>query len=220
MTENAEADLGLDLVALGDGDLAHVVAEAGDLRSRCASCQPAAARAQRAEPLRHDRVLPVADDHLAAVAQARLDEAELAVAVGGLVEVHEVHVDLGPGQVAVELRVQVQRAACAGRGRPAIHILAGEKVCIQAMRPMQFGAASASRRTWAMSSGVVTTGLTTIRTGTAGGRRGRGDLAGVLRDLAQDVLAVQVLAAGDEPGLEVRQASRPGRASSSFDRPG
>jgi hypothetical protein len=35
------------------------------------------------------------------------EEAGLAVAVRGLVEVHEVHVDVGPGQVAVELRVQV-----------------------------------------------------------------------------------------------------------------
>ena len=36
------------------------------------------------------------------------DEPELAVAVGRLVQVHEVHVDLRPGQLAVELRVQVR----------------------------------------------------------------------------------------------------------------
>ena len=48
---------------------------------------------------------------------------------------------------------------------PPIHILAGEKVCIQAMTPTQSGLESASCRTAEMASGVVTTGLATIRTG-------------------------------------------------------
>ena len=48
---------------------------------------------------------------------------------------------------------------------PAIHILAGEKVCIQAMTPTQSGAASASRRMAAIASGVLTTGFGTTRTG-------------------------------------------------------
>ena len=49
--------------------------------------------------------------------------------------------------------------------RPAIHILAGEKVCIQQITPMQFGAALASRHTCKIDSGVVTTGLKTTRIG-------------------------------------------------------
>ena len=48
------------------------------------------------------------DDRLAGDAEARLDVPELAVAVRGLVEVHEVEVDVGPRQLDVRLRVQVQ----------------------------------------------------------------------------------------------------------------
>ena len=62
-----------------------------------------------ADPVGDVRVLPVADDGLAGDPQPGLDEPELAVAVGGLVQVHEVHVDLGPRQIAVELRVQVEQ---------------------------------------------------------------------------------------------------------------
>ena len=73
-----------------------------------ASCQAQAARAQVASLAIDRRVLPVADDHLAAQPQPAADEPELAVAVGRLVQVHEVHVDRRPGDVAVELRVQVR----------------------------------------------------------------------------------------------------------------
>ena len=57
---------------------------------------------------------------------------ELAVAVGGLVQVHEVHVDEF-WQRLVRLRVQVEQRlaeACS----PPIHIFAGENVCIHAIR--------------------------------------------------------------------------------------
>jgi hypothetical protein len=56
----------------------------------------------------HGQVLPVPRDRLAGDAQAGLDVRELAVPVRGLVEVHEVHVDLGPREIAVELRVEVE----------------------------------------------------------------------------------------------------------------
>jgi hypothetical protein len=49
----------------------------------------------------------VPDDHLAIQAHAAADKAELAVAVGRLVQVHKVHIDVGPGQVAIILRVQM-----------------------------------------------------------------------------------------------------------------
>ncbi len=51
--------------------------------------------------------------------------------------------------------------------RPEIHIRAGEKVCIQAMTPMQSGAVVASRRTDRIASELVTIGLNTMRTGIA-----------------------------------------------------
>ncbi len=49
---------------------------------------------------------------------------------------------------------------------PGIHILAGEKVCIQAMTPTQVLLALASRQTLSIASGLLTTGLATILTGT------------------------------------------------------
>jgi hypothetical protein len=48
---------------------------------------------------------------------------------------------------------------------PEIHIFAGEKVCIHAMTPMQFGEAFASRiRAW-ICSGPANTGFVTTATG-------------------------------------------------------
>src|SRR5689334_8259160 len=51
------------------------------------------------------------------------------------------------------------------RLNPAIHIFAGEKVCIQVIRPMQFRAEFASRHKSRIASGVVNTGLNTTWTG-------------------------------------------------------
>src|SRR3954447_26749848 len=48
---------------------------------------------------------------------------------------------------------------------PAIHILAGEKVCIQAMTPMQASEVPASRQSRRMASASVSTGFQTTRTG-------------------------------------------------------
>jgi hypothetical protein len=47
---------------------------------------------------------------------------------------------------------------------PAIHILAGENVCIQAMTPTQLGEAVAARQSSWIDSEVVTTGFGTTRT--------------------------------------------------------
>ena len=103
----AELLLGFDLVALGDGDIAHVVSEAHDLhafrhRHADGGLHPAA------DAGLHILVLPVARDDLAGLAKARADEAMLAVAVRGLIEVHEIHVDLIVGNFAVVLGCKVQ----------------------------------------------------------------------------------------------------------------
>ena len=50
----------------------------------------------------------MAYNHLAAQTHAAHDVAELAVAVGALVEVHEVHVDFVPGNFGVELGMEVE----------------------------------------------------------------------------------------------------------------
>ena len=56
---------------------------------------------------------------------------------------------------------------------PAIHIFAGENVCIQVIRPMQLAAAFACVQRSRMASGVVSTGLKTT-------------LAGIFCDSASD----------------------------------
>jgi len=85
--------------------------------------------------------------------------------MGCLVQVHKVHVDGGPWKLAIELRVQMQEGF-ANDLRPAIHIFAGEKVCIQSTRPMQFLALLASAEL-AYLSLVVSTGLKTSLVGIA-----------------------------------------------------
>jgi len=101
-----ELHLGADLVALGHRDLAHVVAEAAELRAL--PVVPGARGAHPgAEPVMDFGVGPMADDDLAAEPHAGVDEPRLAVAVRRLVEVHEIHVDRAPRQLGVELGVEM-----------------------------------------------------------------------------------------------------------------
>ncbi len=82
--------------------------------------------------------------------------------------------------------------------RPFTHIFAGEKVCIQVITPTHAGAALASRHICKIASGPVSVGFHTTRTGSLVVEIRR-DLAGVLRDLVQRLLTVQLLTAGQEP---------------------
>src|SRR5690606_15555432 len=103
----AEPDLRLGLVALGDGDAAHGVTEPGE--PQVGQRVPAGGGAGPGADLgAHGRVRGVADHRLAGRGHAGGEVGELAVAVGRLVEVHEVHVDVRPGQLDIGLRVQVQ----------------------------------------------------------------------------------------------------------------
>ena len=93
-------------VAFGDGYLPHVVAEADELRAL--PVVPAGGGAgPGVEVLEDGGVLPVAGDDFAVEAHAGHDESEFAVAVGALVQVHEIHIDRAPGDIAVELGMQV-----------------------------------------------------------------------------------------------------------------
>ncbi len=198
---DAEANLSLDLVALGDGDLPHVVAEAGEAQ-RLRLVPPAGRPRPGADPLLDGWVGPVAGDGLPREPQARGHVAELAVAVRRLVQVHEVHVDLGPRQLAVELRVQMEerllQRAQAGdphlRGRERVH--PGDDPDA-AVVPVRLGAERANRL-----------GAPRRRLVDDADRHGLGGvepcrhLGRVLRDLAQGGLAVHVLAPGHEPDLE------------------
>ena len=87
---------------------------------------------------------------------------------------------------------------------PAIHILAGEKVCIQVIRPMQFGALLASWQSLVDRVGRRQHRLEDDLDRHAGRlRQPVGDRLRVGGDLLQHFFAVQVLAAGDEPDFEL-----------------
>ena len=104
----AEDLQGFHLVALGDGHVAHIVGHAEH-------ADPAALHHADggAHPGGHARqhllILPVAGDHLALDAKAGNGMAVLPVAVGGLVFIHEVHVDAVIGDLAVELGQQMHQ---------------------------------------------------------------------------------------------------------------
>ena len=104
----SEAHLGFDLVTLCDRDFAHVVAEARDLQMlRVVPC------ARRTQPgcefVGDIFVLPESDDYLPPHASAAGEKSKLAIAVCRLIQIHEVHVDRRPWQLAVELRVQMHK---------------------------------------------------------------------------------------------------------------
>ena len=86
--------------------------------------------------------------------------------------------------------------------RPEIHIFAGEKVCIQVMTPRQAGSSLASPMALPDRRGVLQHGLPDDLHRHLGGvvQRG-GDPLRLRRDLLEGLLAVQVLAAGQEPDL-------------------
>ena len=89
----AELDLCFDLIALCDGHLTHIVAEAHDLhvlryRRTDRRLHPAS------QPCLHRLVPPVSRDHLARRTQPCANEAVLAVAVRRLIEIHKIHIDL------------------------------------------------------------------------------------------------------------------------------
>ena len=98
----AQPGLDLHLVALGHGHFAHVVAEPHDLQLAGARHADGGAH-PAAQTLLDFLILPVPGDDLARHPQPGRQEPVLPVAVGGLVQVHEIHVDLLVGDLAVVL---------------------------------------------------------------------------------------------------------------------
>ena len=111
---------------------AHVVSEAHDLHI-LGHCHADGGLHPAADAGLHVLVLPVTGDDLARLAESGSDEAVLAVAVRGLIEVHEVHVDLFVGNLAVILRGKMQPRLL----RPLIHILDGLNVWHHVTMPAQ-----------------------------------------------------------------------------------
>ena len=199
---HAETHLGLDLVALGHRDVAHVVAETGELQ-RTDLGQPARRTCPRRDPRRHQWIRHVAGDRLARRAHAGEDVGELAVAVGGLVQVHEVHVDLRVRQLDVRLRVEVQHRLLQRAEAVDPHLGGRERVHPRddadaprigvdlehlAMDPDRLG----QHRLEHDGQRDGTVGVELLHDG--------GRLIG---DLSQRVVAVEGLTAGEEPDLAI-----------------
>ena len=154
---------------------------------------------------RDPRVLPVADHRLAGDPEAGLDEPELAVPVGRLVQVHEVHVDVAPGQVLVELGVQMEERHPQCREPADPHPRRRECVHPGDDADTRGRGVGVSRR-----GGDPVGRLHDRPVDDPDGDRRRGvqrldDPLGVGRDLAKRLLAVEVLTTGEEPDLELVQ---------------
>ena len=102
----AELHLGGNLVSFGYRHLAHVVAKPAE--SRPLPIMPGGGGAAPGAKLLLDvLVLPEADHHFAIEAHPAHDEAVFAIAMSRLVEVHEIHVDGAPWDLAVVLSMEV-----------------------------------------------------------------------------------------------------------------
>ena len=194
----AQLGLHLDLVALGDGHLAHVVAKAHDLEALGEGHADGGAH-PAAQALLNGLVLPVAGDDLARHAQARGDEAVLAVAMGGLVQVHEVHVDLFVGDLQVVLRGKVAVGLLQVGEAVDPHLARGEGVA-----PGDDAGALLVVVRLADDVGDLLVGLRgdlvdQLAGQVAGGVQRVGHLRGALSDGLKDLRAVEELAADDEP---------------------
>lgn len=111
---------------------AHIVSKAHDLHV-LGHCHADGGLHPAADAGLHVLVLPVTGDDLARLAESGSDEAVLAVAVCSLIKVHEVHVDLFVGNLAVILRGKMQPRLL----RPLIHILDGLNVWHHVTMPAQ-----------------------------------------------------------------------------------
>ena len=141
----------------------------------------------------------MADNDLPWQSQTGMDEPMLAVAMGGLVQVHEVHVDLGPWQVLIELRGEMEKRLTKLEEACDPHLGGGE-----GMAPGDDAGAVG------IAVGLEHHGANLLGTGQdrledqlerkpTRGVELINDTLGVGGDLAQGTLAIQVLRAGEEP---------------------
>src|SRR5215472_18954710 len=97
-----------DFVSLGYSYIAHVVAEARDLEVLC--ILPCSRSAQPCPEFGLDVfVLPKSNYYFPIKSHSAADEAEFAIAVGRLIQIHEIHVYRRPGQLLIELCVQMDQ---------------------------------------------------------------------------------------------------------------
>ena len=102
----AQPGLNLHLVALGNGHLPHVVTETHDLHASGHGGADGGPHPE-ADALLNCFILPVPGDNLPWHSQAGAKKTVFPVAVGSLIQIHEVHVDLLVGDLLVILRCEV-----------------------------------------------------------------------------------------------------------------
>ena len=102
----AKLHFGGDLVSIGNRDKTHVVSKSDELGTLpVLPCKgDSSPCSKRCLSL---GALPMTDDHFPAKPDACVEMSCLTVAMRGLVQVHEVHVDGGPWKLAVELGMQM-----------------------------------------------------------------------------------------------------------------
>ena len=130
-------------------------------------------------------------------AQARADEPELPVAVRRLVQVHEVHVDLGPGKLAIELGMQVGQRLLEAREPGDPHLRRREGV-----HPGDHAGAGRRRLASRHISGSRRDGSASAWRPRGRGSCKRSSESAITREcsatLLQRLVAVKVLAAGEK----------------------
>ncbi len=57
----------------------------------------------------HRRILPVTNNYLALFAHAGTDKSEFPVTMCGLIQIHKIHINRIPGDVAIELGMQMDK---------------------------------------------------------------------------------------------------------------
>ena len=194
----AELDLCFNLIALGDGDVSHVVSDTHD--ADVAGLHDADSGAHPGSETAEDLlILPVAHDDLPLDAHAGHDVAVLTVAVGGLVLIHVVHVDGVVGDLLQILGVQVAqglfvllKAEDPGLGRgEGVHPGDHARTVLIAVRLVE---GSADR------SIVDQGGLPHDFVGQDAGSVHVSDhLSGMFRNVAQALIAVQILGTCAKP---------------------
>ena len=197
----AKGHLRRHFVPFGHGHLTHIVAEAGKF-GVLAVVPGRRGPAPHIQPGQGFLVLPVADDDFAAQTHARADEAELPPAVRGLVQIHKVHIDGIPGNVPVELGVELGEGLLQGHQAGDPHFGRGKGVHPRDQTDA-VGCGVGLLADGVNLVGCLDDGFEDDIDGNPGrGVQAGGDGAGVVGHLLQDLRAVEMLAAGDKPDFE------------------
>ena len=204
----AQANLRFDFISLGHCDVAHVVAEARD--SQVLRVVPRASRSRPDSDLRlNTGIAPGADDNFSREPHACRNMSILAVTVGRLVKIHEIHVDGGPWDFFVELGMKMQQRLTEKAEAADPHAGRRERVHPGDQADAILGAVGVQTQLIdGFAGGHHWLDYDFYRQGRSGGNAS-GDSCGMFVDSLEDFVAVEVLAACDEPNFQIRKINHP-----------